>query len=546
MLGQMMDRPLMISSIIEHAARYHGKQSIVSRTVEGPIHRYTYAQATDRIRQLARALLALGVEGGDRVATLAWNTHRHFELYYGVSGIEAICHTVNPRLFRDELVYIFNHAADRFLFLDLTFVPLIEPLVGDLESIEGYVILTDREHMPETSLPGARCYEELLAKQSPDYEWPEFDENTACMLCYTSGTTGHPKGSLYSHRSTVLHALFAHAAMAQAAPTHLDTDLLIVPLFHVAAWGFCYFLPMVGGKLVLPGPRYDGESLFELMDAEEVTFTAGVPTIVTTLLRTMQERGRKPNGLEYVLCGGSAPGEALMKAFEQDFDVRFVQGWGMTETSPVGATNPPLAHADRLQWDEQFALMRKQGRPCFGIEAKIVDDNGARLPEDGAVTGELAVRGHYVIDGYFNDPAATEAAFDQQGWFLTGDVCSIDREGYLHLTDRSKDLIKSGGEWISSIDLENTVMTHEAVAEAAAIACHHPKWDERPLLVVVPREGMAVSKSDILAFLGDKVAKWWLPDDVVFVDELPHGATGKVSKKTLREQFADYVLPTVG
>ena len=540
-----MDRPLLVSSIIEHAARYHARQEVVSRTVEGPIHRYTYAQSRARMRQLARALRGLGVEPGDRVATLAWNTFRHFELYYTVAGIGSVCHTVNPRLFRDQLVYIFNHAADRFLFLDLTFVPIVEALVDELDTIEGYVILTDREHMPETRLSNAMCYEDLLAEQPADFEWPELDENTACMLCYTSGTTGNPKGSLYSNRSVVLHALFAQAAMGQASLSHLDADLSIVPMFHVGAWGIPFICPTVGAKLVLPGPAYDGPSLFDLMEDEGVTVTAGVPTIVTTLLGTMHERGRKPSRFSYLLCGGAAPSEALMRAFEEDFGVTFIQGWGMTETGPVGATNVPTAAFAAMASDERYALKKRQGRPCFGIEVKIVDESGARQPEDGVATGELAVRGPYVIDGYFNDEAATEAAFDAEGWFLTGDVASIDPDGYLQLTDRSKDLIKSGGEWISSIDLENTVMAHPAVAEAAAIACHHPKWDERPLLVVVANEGQAPSKADLLEYLTDKVAKWWLPDDVVFVDELPHGATGKVSKKALRDQFRDYKLPTI-
>ena len=542
--GQIMDRPLLVSSVIAHAARYHADQQVVTRTVEGPMHRYTYAQAGVRMQQLALALQALGVKPGDRVATLAWNTFRHFELYYTLAGIESVCHTVNPRLFRDELVYIFNHAADRFLFLDLTFVPLVEPLVDALETIEGYVILTDREHMPETSLPNAMCYEELVAEQPATYQWPEFDENTACMLCYTSGTTGNPKGSLYSNRSVVLHALYQQVAMQQASLTHLETELSIVPMFHVGAWGLPFICPMVGAKLVLPGPRYDGPSLFDLMEAEGVSVTAGVPTIVTTLLATMRERAGKPSRLRFLMCGGSAPSEALMRAFEEEFAVTFVQGWGMTETGPVGAINVPTEAFARMDPDARFALKKRQGKTCFGMETKIVNENGERQPEDGVATGELAVRGPYVIDGYFEDEAATEAAFDAEGWFLTGDVASIDPEGYLQLTDRRKDLIKSGGEWISSIDLENTVMAHPAVSEAAAIACHHPKWEERPLLVVVPNEGHEPSKADILEYLTGKVANWWLPDDVVFVEELPHGATGKVSKKTLRERFRDYQLPT--
>ena len=544
MRGEIMDRPLLVSGIIEHAERYHAGGEVVSRLVEGGIHRYTYREAAARMRRLANALEAMGIKPGERLATLAWNTHRHYELYFAVPGMGAVCHTVNPRLFRDELLYIMNHAEDRVLFLDLTFVPMVEALAAELESVERFVILTDAEHMPRTSLRNATCYEDLIEGAPDDYEWPEFDENEAAMLCYTSGTTGNPKGVLYSHRSILLHALLSHAGMGQTAPCHLHSYLVIVPLFHVGAWGVPYMLTMVGAKAVLPGPNYDGESLFELMDAEGVTHSAGVPTIVTTLLGTMRARGRKPRGLEWVMCGGSAPSEALIRAFEQDFGVPFVQGWGMTETGPVAALNLPTAAYDAMSESERFAFKKKQGRPLFGVEAKIAGEDGERLPEDGVATGELAVRGPYVISSYYRDEAASAAAFDREGWFLTGDVCSIDPEGYIHITDRSKDLIKSGGEWISSIDLENCVMAHEAVAEAAAIACRHPKWEERPLLVVLRRPGAGAGKEDLLAFLEGKIAKWWLPDDVVFVDEMPHGATGKVNKRRLREQFKDYVLPS--
>ena len=544
MRGEIMDRPLLVSGIIEHAERYYAGEELVSRRVEGGIHRYTYRDAAARMRRLANALAALGVEAGDRLATLAWNTHRHYELYFAVPGMGAICHTVNPRLFRDELLYIMNHAEDRVLFLDLTFVPMVEALAAELETIERYVILTDAEHMPQTSLRNATCYEDLIEGAPDDYAWPELDENEAAMLCYTSGTTGNPKGVLYSHRSILLHALLSHSGMGQSAPCHLHSYLVLVPLFHVGAWGVPYMLTMVGGKVVLPGPNYDGESLFELMDAEGVTHSAGVPTIVTTLLGAMRARGRKPRGLKWVMCGGSAPSEALIRAFELEFGVPFVQGWGMTETGPVAALNLPTAAYDDMTQDERFALKKKAGRILFGVEAKIVGEDGERLPEDGVATGELAVRGPYVISRYYRDEAASDAAFDREGWFLTGDVCSIDPEGYIHITDRSKDLIKSGGEWISSIDLENRVMAHEAVAEAAAIACRHPKWEERPLLVVVRRPGTRVGKEEILAFLEGKIAKWWLPDDIVFVDEMPHGATGKVNKRQLREQFKDYVLPS--
>ena len=544
MQGEIMDRPLLVSGIITHAERYYARTEVVSRLVEGGVHRYTYAEAAARMRRLARALERLGFVPGDRLATLAWNTHRHYELYYAISGIGAICHTVNPRLFRDELIYIMNHAEDRVLFLDLTFVPTMEALAAELPTIERYVILTDAAHMPQTTLPNATCYEDLIGSESDAYEWPEFDENRAAMLCYTSGTTGDPKGALYSHRSIVLHALLSHAGSGQVAPCHRDSYLLIVPLFHVAAWGVPYMLTMVGGKMVLPGNSYEGESLFDLMDAEGVTHSAGVPTILSAVLGTMRERGRKPRCLVWMKCGGSAPSEALIRAYEQEFGVSVVQGWGMTETGPVAALNLPDATCDDMTEDERFAFKTRQGRPLFGVEAKLVGEDGRRLPEDGRATGELAVRGPYVVKSYYRNEAASAAAFDREGWFLTGDVCSIDPDGYIHITDRSKDLIKSGGEWISSIDLENSVMAHEAVAEAAAIACHHPKWEERPLLVVVRHPGASADKADLLAFLEGRIARWWMPDDVVFVDELPHGATGKVNKRRLRELYRDYVLPS--
>ncbi len=544
MFGNMMNQPLMISSIIKHAARNHSRQEIVSRSVEGPIHRYTYSDANGRMKQLANALERLGVVKGDRVATLAWNTYRHVELYYAISGLGAICHTINPRLFREQIEYIVNHAEDKYLFLDLTFVPLVEALAPLFKPVKGFVVMTDRDHMPDSSLPNLMCYEELLDAESDDHEWQSFDENTASMMCYTSGTTGNPKGSLYSHRSTVLHALCVLASIGRVATGSTDSFLAIVPMFHVAAWGNAYSVPIAGGRLVLPGPRYDGESLFELMDAEKVTITAGVPTIVTTLLDEIRKRGRKPNGLRRMLCGGSAPSRALVEAYENDYGVDFYQGWGMTETSPIAAVNVPRTEHAALSNEERIDMKLKCGYSNFGVEARIVDDAGTAMPQDGQATGQLAVRGPYIISSYYNDDEATAAAIDADGWFLTGDVASIDPDGYILLTDRSKDLIKSGGEWISSIDLENTVMSHEGIAEAAAIACHHPKWEERPLLVVVLRNGFELDRQDVLDFLEDKIVKWWMPDDVVFVDELPHGATGKVSKLELREQFKDYELPT--
>ncbi len=544
MRGLMMDRPLSISSVMAYAARYHGGVEIVSRSVEGPIHRYTYRDSYARMQKLAHALAALGARPGDRIATLAWNTYRHVELYYSISGIGSICHTVNPRLFRDQIVHIINHAQDRILFVDLTFVPLVEEIAGELDSVEQIVVMTDRAHMPETTLGDVLCYEELIADRPDSFDWPEFDENTAAGLCYTSGTTGEPKGALYSHRSTVLHALSLLAACDGRWVSARDSCLVVVPMFHVCAWGLPYACPIVGTKMVLPGAGYDPESLYELMDREAVTTSAGVPTVWLALLDYLRGVGKRLDHLERVTCGGAAPPEALMRAFEEDHGVEFIQGWGMTETSPVGAICLLRPEMDDHPVEARYAVKMKPGRAPFGYEMKIVDGDGKELPQDGQATGELLVRGYWVIGGYYENDAANAAAFDAEGWFRTGDVASIDLDGYMQITDRVKDLIKSGGEWISSIDLENVVMGHPEVAEAAAIARPHPKWGERPLLIVVPRDGAATGKEDIIAFLDGKVAKWWLPDDVVFVDELPHTATGKVSKATLRERLKDYKLPS--
>lgn len=544
MQGLMMDRPLLISSIMAYGARYHGAAEIVSRSVEGPIHRYTYADSYLRIQQLAHALAALGAKPGDRIATLAWNTYRHFELYYAISGIASVCHTVNPRLFRDQIIQIFNHAEDRFVFVDLTFVPILEDIVGELHSVEKIIVLTSRGHMPETSLDGVLCYEELIADQPTAFDWPEFDENTAAALCYTSGTTGEPKGALYSHRSTVIHA-FATIVIGDGRwTTSRDSFLIIVPLFHVGAWGIPYACPLSGSKIVLPGPRYDGEALHELLEGEAVTVSAGVPTIWRGLLDYLAQTGKTLTHLERLCCGGAAPPLAMIREFEEIHGIDFMQGWGMTETSPVGAVTILRPEQKALDREARYALKAKAGRPPFTYELKIVDPAGHPLPQDGKTSGELLVRGPYVMSGYYKNEAADAAAFDAEGWFRTGDVATIDADGYLQITDRIKDLIKSGGEWISSIDLENAVMAHPAVAEAAAIALPHEKWGERPLLVIVAREGAATDKDQIIAFLDGRVAKWWLPDDVAFVDELPHTATGKVSKAKLRERFKDHQLPT--
>ncbi len=541
--GQMMQRPLLVSSLIEYGKDFHPRGEVVSRRVEGDIHRYTYADAYQRICQLANGLQAFGIKPGDRVATLAWNGYRHFEIYYGLQGMGAVCHTINPRLPADQFDYVINHAEDNVLFTDLTFVPLLEKYQPILPAGIKIVVMIDKDQMPTTCLPNVFCYEDLLAGQSTQIDWPEFDENTACALCYTSGTTGNPKGALYSHRSTVLHALFLrNGDIPDFSPT--KKILPVVPLFHVNAWGLPYISPLSGASLVFPGAALDGASLFDLMDQEQVDSAWGVPTVWLGLLAEMDKRGRKPSGFGDVLIGGSAPASTMIKSFEENYGVNVTQGWGMTEMGPVGTLGLLEPHMEAHGKDHQLALKARQGRRMYGVELKIVDDDGARLPHDGTAIGELLVRGNAIVCGYFNDEAASAQAIDHEGWFRTGDVASIDAEGFLVLVDRSKDLVKSGGEWISSIDLENAAMGHPDIAECAVIAVAHPKWDERPLLVVVKRPEADLERAAVIDFLTERVAKWWLPDDVVFVDQLPHGATGKVSKLTLRHQFKDYVLPT--
>jgi len=538
--GLMMNTQLLISSLIRHADRYHGDQEIVSRTVEGPIHRYTYRDAHGRARQLARALQRLGVRPGDCVATLAWNGYRHFELYYAISGMGAITHTINPRLFFDQLTYIANHAEDKFLFFDLTFTPLVEKLAPVCPAVKAWIAMTDRAHMPPTSLANVLCYEELLAAERGDFDWPDFDENTAATLCYTSGTTGNPKGALFSHRSTLLHA-YALAMPDSKGLSSRSVVLPIVPMFHVNAWGLPYTAPMVGAKLVFPGPGLDGASLYELMEAEKVDSSSGVPTVWLGLIAYLQKNGLKFSTLKWTTVGGAACPPAMMKALTEEFGLRVLHGWGMTEMSPVGTINMPKAKHAKLSADEQFKLSLKQGRPLCGVDMKIVDASGKELPRDGEAVGDLLVRGPWVVRQYFKNEGGNPLTAD--GWFPTGDVGSIDPDGYLTITDRSKDMIKSGGEWISSIELENIAVGHPSVAEAAVIGVAHPRWNERPLLIVVKRQGTDVTKDALLAFYEGKTASWSRPDDVVFVDELPHTATGKLSKRTLRERFKDYALP---
>jgi fatty-acyl-CoA synthase len=544
--GQMMSRPLLISSIIDFAAEVHGATEIVSSTVEGGIHRYTFRDSRRRIARLANALKAMGIGPGDRVATLAWNGYRHFELYYAISGIGAVCHTINPRLFPDQLAYIVNHAQDRILFFDLTFSPIIGTMQAAWPKDMRYVAMTDRARLPGLEVPkGILAYEDLLDGGSEEVEWADLDENAAAVLCYTSGTTGEPKGALYSHRSTVLHAMSKIIGSGEGFRQGKKI-LPVVPLFHVNAWGLPYSAPLAGAPIVFPGPKLDGASLFDLMDREDVYSSWGVPTVWLGLLTEMTARGRKPNGFEEVIIGGSAAPKPMIEAFERDWGVRVVHGWGMTEMSPVGTMCRLPSEAAKLPFDELMALKARQGRRLFGVEMKIVDENGKRQPHDGKAVGELYVRGPTVISGYFANAAASAKAFDREGWFGTGDVAKISPEGYLVIVDRTKDLIKSGGEWISSIDVENAALAHPSIANCAVIGMPHPRWAERPLLVVVKKEGAVATKEAIIEFLSARIAKWQLPDDVAFVDALPLTATGKVSKRNLREQFAGYTLPTVG
>ncbi len=544
MLGLMQDWPLLIHRILDHASRYHGTSEIVSRTVEGPIHRYTYVECARRSRALADvAQKKLGLKAGDIIATMAWNGYRHMEIWYGLMGLGAVVHTLNPRLFADQLEYIVNHAEDQYLFLDLTFVEQMEALQEKIPTVKGFIILTDRANMPATKLRNALCYEELIAEGDAGFVWPKLDEQSACGICYTSGTTGNPKGVVYSQRSHVLHAMALCAADAMAISSR-DTVMPVVPMFHANAWSLIFSGPMAGSKLVLPGPKMDGASIYELLDSERVTFTAGVPTVWLMLLQHLEKHPElKLPYLERALIGGSACPEAMMVAFEKKYDTRVVHAWGMTEMSPIGSLANRSGATANFGHEQWWPLQLKQGRPYFGVEMEIKDDHGKVLPNDGKTFGHLVVRGPAVARAYYKGEGGQ--ILDKDGYFDTGDVATLDQWGFMQITDRAKDVIKSGGEWISSIDLENAAMGHPAVAEAAVIGVPHPKWDERPLLIVVKKPEMAVQKEEILDFLKDKVVKWWLPDDVVFIEEIPHTATGKISKLALRQRFADYRLPTV-
>jgi acyl-CoA synthetase (AMP-forming)/AMP-acid ligase II len=544
MRGLMQDQPLLISSLIEHAAASHPRREIVSRSAEGLV-RTDYGTVAMRARRLSGALARLGVQEGERIATLAWNDHRHMELYFAVSGMGAVLHTVNPRLFAEQISYIVNHAEDQYLFFAPGFAALLETLAPQLPTVRGYVAMCPKAQMPEAKLPNLICYEELIDESAWPPEWPELDERSAASLCYTSGTTGEPKGVLYSQRSSVLHA-FAACGSDGLGVSGADCALVVVPMFHVNAWGMPYAGAMSGAKLVLPGPALDGASIYGLMRDEGVTLALGVPTVWLMLFRHVDESGADPAfelSLSRCVIGGSAAPQAMIERFERQFGCTAVQAWGMTEMSPMGTVCRLQPQHAGLDAAEKMAIKLKQGRAVFGVSMKVVDDDGRSLPHDGKSAGLLKVRGPWVVAEYYGRPG--EKVLDAQGWFDTGDVATIDVDGYMQITDRAKDVIKSGGEWISSIDLENAAMGHPAVAEAAVIGLAHPTWQERPLLVVVKKPGQDVSREALLEFVGARVAKWWIPDDVAFVAELPHTGTGKLQKLVLRQQFKDYRFPGV-
>jgi len=543
MHGLMMDSQLLISSILQHAERNFGEREIVSVTADNPLHRYTYSDCFRRTRQLANALGKLGLEQGDRVATLAWNDYRHLEAYYAIAGSGYVCHTVNPRLFPEQVVFIINHAEDQWIFVDLLILPLLEKIADLIPDVKGFVVMTDEANMPETTLQNAVCYETLIAAESDEFSWPQFDERLASNLCYTSGTTGDPKGVLFDHRSTILHAYAAVSPDVMALSSN-DCVLPVVPLFHVNAWGIPYAALMVGCKLVFPGPKMgDGETLYQLLEQEQASLALGVPTVWLALLQYAETAGKKLDSLQRTVIGGAAVPVSMIRDFREKHDVVVIQGWGMTEMSPLGTVSTPKFGMESLSGEELDDVRAKAGRGIFGVEMRIVDDEGNEQPWDGVAYGSLQVRGAWICSDYFKLEGQS-GSHTSDGWFDTGDVATIDTDGYMAITDRTKDVIKSGGEWISSIDIENTAVGHEAVAEAAVIGVPHPKWTERPLLIIIRNKGAEVEKEELLAWLDGKIAKWWIPDDVVFVDEIPHTATGKIKKIELRKQFADYELPS--
>ena len=538
MLGLMQDWPLLCHHIIDHAALNHAERPVISRSIEGPIHRTNYAEIRARALRVAQRLDRDGIKLGERVATLAWNTWRHLEAWYGILGIGAIYHTVNPRLFVEQIVWIINHAEDRVIMTDLTFVPLLEKIADKLPTIERFIVFTNAAHMPATTLRNAVPYEEWLAEADGDFAWKSFDENTAAGMCYTSGTTGDPKGVVYSHRSNVLHSWIELASFPFSAS---DIVLPVVPLFHANGWGLVFTAPMVGSALVMPGAKLDGPSVYELLTEFKITCTAAVPTVWLLLLQYLEKTGGTLPNLRKVLIGGSAVPRAMIKAFRDNYGVDVIHGWGMTEMSPLGTTSALKPEYAGLTGEAALDVKQKQGATPFGVEMKITDDAGRAVPWDGKTFGRIKVRGPAIAKAYYKE---NTPILDAEGFFDTGDVGTMDRYGYMQITDRSKDVIKSGGEWISSIDLENLAVGHAKVAEAAVIGVRHPKWDERPLLVIVLKEGQSATKDEILGFLEGKIAKWWMPDDVVFVSAIPHTATGKILKTALREEFKGYVLPT--
>jgi fatty-acyl-CoA synthase len=541
MLGLMQQWPLLCHKVLDYAAEQHGSREIVSRSVEGPILRSTYDELRGRALKVAELLERDGFREGDRIATLAWNSGRHLEAWYGAMGIGAIYHTLNPRLFPEQIAWIMNDAQDQALFVDLTFMPIVEKIAPSVKSLKKIIVLTDAAHMPETKLDCVIAYEEWLKEAGGGFKWKELSEDAAAGMCYTSGTTGHPKGVVYSHRSNVLHAMIAAMPDAMGISCR-DVVLPVVPMFHANAWGLGQAGPMVGAKLVMPGGKMDGASIYELLDTEKVTFTAAVPTVWLMLLQYLEETGKKLPHLKKVVIGGSACPRVVTKKFEQTYGVQVIHAWGMTEMSPLGTLCTIKPECDGLEGDALLNVKEKQGYAPFGVEMKVTDDEDVERPRDGKTFGRLKVRGPAVASSYFS--GVGQEQFDADGWFDTGDVAHIDQNGYMQITDRAKDVIKSGGEWISTIDLENLAVSHPQVAEAAVIGIRHSRWDERPLLVVVKKAGAEPKKEDLLAYMDGKVAKWWLPDDVAFVDEIPHTATGKIQKITLREQFKDYRFPS--
>lgn len=540
MLGLMQDWPLTVDKILDHAKNWHGAREVVTRSVEGPIVRTTYADIHARAKRVSSVLQGWGVQVGDRIGTLAWNTGNHIETWYGIMGIGAVCHTLNPRLFPEQLVYIINHGGDRVIFVDLTFVPLLQAVLPHCPKVERVVVMTDRAHMPAVELPGLECYEDLLDAASDDVVWGDFSEQTACGLCYTSGTTGNPKGVLYSHRSNFIHTLLGLQTTVLGA-TPSEVILPVVPMFHANAWGIAFGAPGAGSKLVMPGARMDGAAIYELIESEGVTFSAAVPTVWQGLLAHLREHKLKIPTVKRVLIGGSAVPESLIRAFHDEFGIEVLQGWGMTETSPIGTLSNMTPELRALPYDEQMKWRIKQGTPPLGVELKLKNYAGQDMPHDGHTYGRLMIKGPTIAGAYFNDETPI---LDTEGFFDTGDVSTIDEHGFMQITDRAKDVIKSGGEWISSIEIENIAVGHPKVELAAVIGAAHPKWDERPVLIIKLKPGQTEDKQEHLDFLVGKIAKWWMPDDVVFVDDIPLGATGKVDKKLIRERMKDYRIPT--